>query len=80
MMRKSLVSLCLAAGLTGGALATASAASADPEQHPVYAGAYNTVGACYDAGHAWLDRGGWTGFRCPRTADGQRWLLWLTPA
>ncbi|GLY80335.1 hypothetical protein [Actinoallomurus sp. CA-142502] len=75
MMRKTLVSLALAAGVAGGALATAGSASAATF---VPGGVYPSVQACSDAGNAGFPQGRWVGFYCQSLGYGQ-YELWVQP-
>jgi hypothetical protein len=75
MLRKTLVSLGLAAGLATAAVAVADSASAATF---VPGGVYPSESACADAGNAGFPQGRWVGWYCQPLGYGQ-YELWVQP-
>lgn len=76
MIRKTLLSLGLAAGISGGVLLSAGSASAAGF---VPGGVYPSVQACSDAGNAGFPQGRWVGFYCEDLHSYGQWELWVQP-
>jgi hypothetical protein len=75
VIRKTLLSLGLAAGLAGGVFFSASSASAATF---VPGGVYPSINACAGAGNGGIAAGRWVGWYCQDLTYGQ-YELWVQP-